>query len=210
MRWKCRTLSCRNYDKCCYVFGNFGHVALNNRTLIKQNKGIQKGLAIVEDPLAGVLGDLIAEQQRGKPQLATAFTGGMGLTLGLQTPGIANYFNIGGSNSASPVPAILQPMSSPPQYIGCDNTNLEVYIDQLITQRPAQAVQLDAAREKLRSDGQGYSKLRKITDAQWERTGIGAGTINTLKERMCDQEGPKKQFISMEEDSDGELYEDKA
>jgi hypothetical protein len=204
MRWKCKAPGCRNWDKCCFVFGNFGHVALNNRTLIKWNEEIGKGRASVDAPPAIILGDLIAEQQRMKSQSAGPLTGvgAMALTAGMPGGGTTNYFNIGTGFASPAQQAVSQPMSSPPRHDGCDDSNLEAYVEWLIKQRPAQAVQLDAAREKLRVDGWGYSKLRRITDAQWEKTGIGAGTIDTLKERMRDWEGPKKQLEVLEEGSD--------
>jgi hypothetical protein len=205
MRWKCRAPGCRNFDKCCYIFGNFGHVTLNNRTLIKWNEEIGKGLATVDAPPANVLGDLLAEQQRGKSQSTARLTGAgtIALTAGVPaTGGTTNYFNIGAGFGSAIQQTEAQAMSSPPRHDGCDDNNLEAYIDWLVKQRPAQAVQLDAARERLRIDGWGYSKLRRITDAQWERTGIGAGTVDTLKERIRDWEGPKARVEVLEEEED--------
>lgn len=137
IRWKCRAPGCRNFDKCCYIFGNFGHVALNNRTLIKWNEDIGKGLATVDAPPSGVLGDLLAEQQRGKSQSAIALTGAgaMALTAGMPASGTTNYFNIGTGSAVQQ--AGVQTMSSPPRYDGCDDDNLEAYVNWLVKQRPA-------------------------------------------------------------------------
>lgn len=109
--------------------------------MIKWNEEIGKGNSTVEAPPASVLGDLLAEQQRGKAQSVGPLTGAGSMTLTAGIPvsgGTTNYFYIG-SGFVSPVQqAVLQPMSSPPRHDGCDDGNLEAYIEWLVKQRPAQ------------------------------------------------------------------------
>ena len=122
----------------------------------------------------------------------------------MASPAIQQFFG-SGSGGLLPPSAIPQAvMSSPPRHQGSDDRNLNLYVEWLISKRPAQQVQLDTAREKLHADGWGYSKLRKITDSQWDKTGIGAGTICTLKEEMRAWEAPSKEDEDV--DSDGSFF----
>jgi hypothetical protein len=172
LKHKCNLASCRNFKKCCLALGTSGHLPLTNRALIGWNTAINEGKATIEAPPMNVVGNLFAEQAQAKsspffqPGKMTAASGILG--GGISNPGIQQFFGVGPGGQLIPAGNAEPPMSSPPRHEGSDDSNLSRYVDWLIQRRPAQQNQLDIALRKLQSDGWGYSKLRKITDSQWD------------------------------------------
>lgn len=202
LKHKCNLASCKNFKKCCLALGTSGHLPLTNRALTSWNTAINEGKATAEAPPMSVVGSLFAEQaqaknspffQSGKTTTASGVLGG-----GMLHPGIQQFFGMGPGGLVVPSANVEPPMSSPPRHEGSDDTNLSRYVEWLIQRRPAQQNQLDTALRKLQSDGWGYSRLRKITDSQWDKTGIGAGTIATLKEEMRAWGGPNREDDEIE------------
>lgn len=191
MRWKCRAGTCRNFDKCCFPFGNVGHVVLTNQTLIKWNEAIRDKKATLDMPPPGVLGDLVAAQVKGKSQqMVPSSTWQMNSGMGMG--GLNLNLNLGQTNSDGKlIQRDPEPASSPPHIEGDEDALLSKYIDWLITKRPAQEMQLDRARDALEREGWGFFDLRrKITDEDWQAMKIGNGTVQTIKKRLKEWPGP--------------------
>jgi hypothetical protein len=192
MRWKCRAGTCRNFDRCCFPFGNVGHVILTNQTLIKWNEAIRDNKATLDMPPSGVLGDLVAAQAKGKGQQTTPGSSWQ-MNSGMGMGGLNLNLNLGQTNSDDKlVQRDPEPESSPPRIEGDEDSLLTKYIDWLIVKRPAQEMQLERARDALEKEGWGFFDLKhKITDEDWRTMKIGNGTVYTIKKRLKEWPGPK-------------------
>jgi hypothetical protein len=175
--WACGDTTCRNNPKPCYVSPHHGHLPFTMRVVRDWIAWIRDGKATVEK----VPPSLVLRLMKDHGKRVSPATVKSSLPQP-QLPGVNLYFGGGGPGGGFFGGAASGPLaSSPPGSLsGDDDENMQAYIAWLVREGHGKKEALEDAASALDDEGWGWSDLKQITKADWEKMAVPGGVVRKI------------------------------